>query len=407
VRRLALALCLWLATAPGGADTITLTNGRVIEADRTWFQGPQLLYEKDGGVYGLPRTLVKKLDQKAAPEPAFDPDVRRAREQLAAGNPVEATRLLRLALSRDQQSIPVLQALTESYIALGDRNRARETAERAVRLDDRNALSRSLLGDVLAAIGDRAGAEAQYRKSLQLHPDAEVERKLTEVAMPPAAPSRGAQFRIRYDGALNEPLGMAVLKTLTEAFDEYGKKLGFSPDDPITVVLQAEASFQDGRVPEWAVGVNDGTIRVPVRGVDRVTPGLASVLRHELAHSFVAARTGGNCPTWLQEGVSQWLEGGDPGREDAVAAEALRKGKLIPLLSLEAPFQSLTETDATLAYAESLSAVHHILKTRGEAGVVRVISALADRLPSEEALPVALALSYPELQKSWEQALKR
>src|SRR5262249_19710975 len=263
--------------------------------------------------------------------------------------PVEATRLLRLALARDPQSIPVLQALTQAYLELGDRTRARETAERAVRLDDRNAHSRSLLGDVLTALGDRAGAEAQYRKSLQLHPDAEVERKLTEVAVPPAAPSRGAQFRIRYDRALNEHLGMAVLKPLTEAFNEYGKKLGFSPEDPITVLLQAEAVFQDGRVPEWAAGVNDGTIRVPIRGLDRVTPGLASVLRHELAHSFVAARTGGNCPTWLQEGVSQWLEGGDPGREDAVAREALRKGHLIPLLSLAAPFQSLTAPASTPA----------------------------------------------------------
>ncbi len=56
----------------------------------------------------------------------------------------------------------------------------------------------------------------------------------------------------------------------------------------------------------------------------------------------------------------------------------------------------------TLAYAESLSAVGHILRKRGEAGVVRLLSALSDRIPSEEAMPVALALSYPEFQRSWE-----
>ena len=43
------------------ADTIVLTNGRVIEADRAWYEGTQLRYEKDGGVYGLPRSLVKEL----------------------------------------------------------------------------------------------------------------------------------------------------------------------------------------------------------------------------------------------------------------------------------------------------------------------------------------------------------
>jgi hypothetical protein len=37
---------------------------------------------------------------------------------------------------------------------------------------------------------------------------------------------------------------------------------------------------------------------------------------------------------------------------------------------------------------------------------VRLLAGLGDRLPAEEALPVALALSYPEFQKSWEDALR-
>ena len=81
------------------------------------------------------------------------------------------------------------------------------------------------------------------------------------------------------------------------------------------------------------------------------------------------------------------------------------RGRLIPLLSLEAPFNALSEEDATSAYAESLSAVAHIIRKRGEAGVVRLINALGDRLPSEEALPVSLALSYSEFQKSWQDYL--
>jgi hypothetical protein len=197
-----------------------------------------------------------------------------------------------------------------------------------------------------------------------------------------------------------------VLEALTEAYAEYGKRLGFHPDDPVTVVLQMATAFQqDARTPEWAEGVNDGTIRVPVLGLDRPSPRLIQVLRHELAHSFIAARTGGNCPTWLQEGVSQWLEGGDPARDDPAVARATREGRLMPLLTLEAPFQSLPPFELQLAYSESLSAVAHVLRKRGEAGIVRLLAALSDRLPSEEALPVALALSYPEFQKSWEQHL--
>lgn len=399
-----LAVSALLAPA-AAADTITLTNGRVIEADRAWYDGPQLLYQKDGGVFGLPRSLVKNLDQRPAPEPASDPDVLRARERLALGDPVEAVRLLRLALSRDPRSVPALQAISGAYMALGDPRKARESADQAVRVDGRSARSRSLLGDALAALGDRAAAEEAYRRSLQLHPDVEVERKIAQLA-PPPPPARGPQFRIRYEGSINEPLGVSVLQALTQAYDDYAKRLGFSPDDPVTVVLQTEAGSQDERVPDWAAGVNDGTIRVPLRGLDRLTPRVVAVLRHELAHSFIAARTGGNCPTWLQEGISQWLEGGDPGREDALVAAAAREGRLIPLVSLEAPFQGLAEADAALAYAESLSVVAYVIRTRGEAAVVRIVSALADRLPAEEALPVAIASSYPELQRGWEQSLK-
>ena len=395
-----------LAPALLSADTIRLTNGRVIEADRAWYEGAEVRYEKGGGTFGLPRTLVQSLDQKTPAATTSDPEIARARELLGR-DPAEAVAVLEKALARDAHSVPALQVLAEAYLALGDFHAARQTAEAAERLDDRNAHSRALLGDALSGLGDRAGAEAAYQKSLRLHPDAAVERKLKALAGPgSAAPAHGAEFRIRYDGTVNEPLGMAVLETLTAARAEYTARLGFQPENPITVVLQTAAEFQEAHVPGWAEGINDGAIRVPVRGLERLSPRLSAVLRHELAHSFVTERTGGNCPTWLQEGIAQWLEGGDPAREDAALAAVARAGHLLPLLTLEGPFQSLSQSDAALAYAESLSSVAHILRRRGEPGVVRLLSALTDRLPSDEALPVALALSYPELQKSWDEHLR-
>jgi hypothetical protein len=293
---------------PARADRIVLNNGRVIDADRTWYDGTQLRYEKNGGTYGLPRSLVKSVESDARP-----------------GAP----------------------------------------------------------------------------------PPGAVPERPVPVAPPAAQRPPAAQFRIRYDGGVNERLGLAVLDVLAQAYKEYGRRLGFLPDDPVTVILQLGTAFQEGGAPEWAAGTNDGTIRVPVHGLDAPSPQLVRVLRHELAHSFIASRTAGNCPTWLQEGIAQWLEGGDPGRQDSFVSVAAASGKLLPLLTLEAPFQSLPATEVPLAYAESLSAVAHIIRIRGEAGVGRLLAGLGDRLPSEEALPVALALSYPEFQKSWEAQLRR
>jgi tetratricopeptide (TPR) repeat protein len=402
-----LLLLLILVSVAASADTITLVSGKVIEADRAWVEGTQVRYQKDGGIYGVPRALVQKLEQRARPADSPDPDIAKARERLANGDPVEAVRILHVALGRDPQSTAALQAIAEAYLALGDARAAQAAAQKAVRIDPRAARSRAVLGDALAALGDRAGAEEEYRRSLLLHPDGEVQRKLGEVSRPPQASSGGPQFRFRFDGAINEPVGLALYQALASAYAEYTGRLGYAPDDPITVVVQTGSPPHNSRVPYWAEGINDGSIHVPVRGLDSVNPRIVSVLRHELAHSFVASRTGGNCPTWLHEGIAQWLEGGDPSREDSGLRSAARASRLIPLISLEGPFQDLSEADATLAYAQSLSVVAYLLRTRGEDGIRRLLAALGDRIPSEEALPVAVGLSYAELQQAWQAELHK
>jgi hypothetical protein len=399
-----------LAPLAAAGDTITLTNGSVIQADRAWFEGSQLLYEKSGATFGLPRSLVKSVERTAVPPPQQqpeDPAVVRAKELLSAGRDDLAIKELRALLARDPRQLGALQALCEAFLHKGDSRAAVDAAEKAVRLDERDARSRALLGDALLALGNLSGAAVEYRASLRLNADPTVQKKLAAIAAPPpSASAPGAQFRLRYDGGVNEPLGVAVLQILTEAFAEFAARLSYTPPDPVTVVLQTEAEFQESGAPVWAEGIYDGTVRIPVRGVERPTPRLRALLRHELAHSFLTARTAGNCPTWVQEGVAQWLEGGDPSRADASLAARARAGTLFPLLTLEAPFQNLAPGDAPVAYAESLSGIAHLLRLRGETGLSRLLAALGDGLPSEEALPVAIGMSYAEFERSWETRLR-
>jgi tetratricopeptide (TPR) repeat protein len=381
---------------------VVLTTGRVIEADEAWFEGTELRYRRNGTVYAVPRALVARIGDVASAADYEDPDARRSRERLAAGDASEALRFARLALFREPSSIPALQALAAAQVALGDGERARDTARRALSLGPGDTRSLELLGDALNEAGDFAGAREQYRLALDVQETARVRRKLESLGTSIASVS-SARFRILYDGGSDEPLGLAVLRLLDAAWEEYQRRLGFSPDLPVTVVLQTATTFRDTtRAPEWAAAWNDGSIRVPVMGLERPTPSLVRVLRHELAHSFVATRAGVQCPTWLHEGLAQWLEGGDPQREDAALARLASASRLPRLESLERPFLGLSEADATTAYAESLSAVAHLLRLRGEAGVRRLIDALGQGQPAAEALPTAYAMSYGELQRDWE-----
>lgn len=384
-------------------DSITLSNGRVIEADRAWFEGAQLLYEKGGGVFGLPRSLVASVTSSQAAKPDDDTEVALARELSKGGRDQEALQALRATLAGEPRNLQALQALAETSLRSGDPRSAADAAQKAVQLNARDPRSHELLGDAQAALGNPKAAAGAYRASLRIAPSAQLERKL-EAIEPRASPrAASAPFRLRYEGSVDERLGFAVLESLHAAFAEYSQRLGYTPPEPVTVVLQTESDFQHGgAAPVWAASVYDGTLRIPVKGVEPADPHMRALLRHELAHSFLTSRTGGNCPTWIQEGVAQWLEGGDPARNDARLAQRARSGTLFPLLTLEAPFQDLAESDLPVAYSESLSGIAHLLRLRTEAGLVRLLAALGDGLPSEEALPVAIGMSYGEFQRDWE-----
>ena len=238
--------------------------------------------------------------------------------------------------SAQPQSVAALQALAAAQIALGDTTRARATVTEALALEPGEpALAR--------AAGRRARRGRRLRRGARAVPGWPRKRRRSRActrsskrsARSPGSVS-SARFRIRFDGDSDEPLGLAVLNVLDQAWEDHERRLGFAPDLPVTVVLQTAKAFQDTtRAPGWAAAWNDGTIRVPVMGLDRPTATLVRVLRHEVAHSFVASRTGANCPTWLQEGLAQWLEGGDPDREDATLASLARGAPLPRLDSLE------------------------------------------------------------------------
>ncbi len=406
VRRFVLvAAALGAAASPGSADSIVLTSGRVIEADRAWVEGTDVRYQRNDAIYSVPRDLVARVDAAGGGPGLEDPDVRLSRERLAAGETQDALLHARVAVFRRPQFVPALQALAAAQVALGDATRARQTLGDALALEPENPRSLELLGDALADAGDFAAAREQYQRAAAKAPTPRLTEKLDALG-PVSETESSARFRIRFDGAADQPLGLSIVKILDQAWQDHEQKLGFAPSFPVTVVLQTAKAFYDTtRAPGWVAAWNDGIIRVPVAGLERPTAGLVRVLRHEMAHSFVAARTGANCPTWLQEGLAQWLEGGDPGREDKGLVSLARSTQLPKLESLERPFVGLPEARAQLAYAGSLSAVAYIMKQYGTDGLRRIVAALAAGQKPAEALPAAIGLSYADLQKAWEQKL--
>jgi hypothetical protein len=217
-----------------------------------------------------------------------------------------------------------------------------------------------------------------------------------------------SHFVLRYHGGASRQLASEVIHTLEDQFQVLKSELHYTPPEQIGVILYTQESFFDvTRVPGWAGGLNDGRIRVPVQGLETVSDLLARILKHELTHSFVYQKTSGRCPTWLQEGVAQWMEGRRTGTDAAQLVTFYQDGKGKPLRYLDGPWMVLSSGQARYAYAWALAVVEAIEADSGSDGLDRLLDAERTETSGENALLQALRTNYSSLDDSTADYLRR
>jgi len=198
------------------------------------------------------------------------------------------------------------------------------------------------------------------------------------------------------------------LHTLEGHYEEISSELGYSPAEPIGVVLYTQQAFADiTRAPGWVGALNDGRIRVPVQGLTSVNSELSRVLKHELTHSFIQQKTRGRAPTWLQEGVAQWMEGKRSEENAAVLVQIYDGGQAAPLGKLEGSWMGLPADMARYAYAWALANVEYIVETQGMTDMERILDGIAQGETTEQASRDILHDSYEDLQQATVDYLKK
>lgn len=103
--------------------------------------------------------------------------------------------------------------------------------------------------------------------------------------------------------------------------------------------------------PDWSGGLFDGKIRVPVGGLQAMTPELAGVLYHEYAHVLIAIKGGRNVPLWFNEGLAQAAQALVVPPGNAIGS------RVLPFRQLERSFADLPPDEVRLAYAQSYAFV--------------------------------------------------
>jgi predicted negative regulator of RcsB-dependent stress response len=246
-------------------------------------------------------------------------------------------------------------------------------------------------------------AVEEWQRAEHLHPDPEVERALAKAQKDKAEEESyregvTAHFALKYSGTATPDLASGILHALEDDFNDIESQLDYTPPEPIGVILYTGQAFADiTRAPSWAGAINDGRIRIPVQGLSSVTSELARVLKHELTHSFIGQKTRGRAPTWVQEGVAQWMEGRRSNSAAGALVELAGQGRAPSLQMLEGSWMSLSGGAASFAYAYALAAVESIIESGGIGDISRLLDRISTAPSMDAALRDALHADYSDL----------
>ena len=448
------SVCL-LALAGASADTIHLKNGRSIVADHVRENGNHYEYDIGDDSYAIPKSVVDHIDAggmpaasgaaKVADLPVFTPAdslanegdlvariIKEGKVDLAAiasleskgnaelsatadfiagkfelehGNIALSRQYFENALRFEPNNATVLVYYAALLVKTGNASQALSYAQRAVRAAPDSADAYAMLGYTQFASDHTKDAVISWKRSLELRPDARVERLLAKAQREQSVESEFSQgesshFVLHYEGKqTTEALRAQILAALEADYDDLVRDLGSPPRDNILVTLYTEQAFFDvTHAPGWSGALNDGKLRIPISGLSSVTPELARVLKHELAHSFITHLSGGRCPVWLHEGIAQFLEPRSLGSDGRQLSMLFKSQRNIALNALEGNFLRFSGTEAYVAYAESLAAVSYISDSYGLSDIQTILQRISQGSSTEAALRATIHSDYGQLE---------
>jgi tetratricopeptide (TPR) repeat protein len=439
------------------ADTIHLKNGRTILADHVRENGNRYEYDIGDDSYAIQKSSVDHIDAggmtahagsaalKAADLPTFTPADSLANEgdlvariikegkvnadvlaglegkgnaELSAtadfiagkfefehGNIAQSRQYFESALRFQPDNSTILVYYAALLVRTGNAAQALPYAERAVRAAPSSPDAYTMLGYSQFASDHTKEAVASWKRSLDLRPDATVQQFLAKAQREQTVESDFSQgesshFVLHYEGKqTSDALRGQILAALESDYDDLVRDLGNPPRDNIVVTLYTEQAFFDvTRAPSWAGGINDGKLRIPISGLTSMTSELAHVLKHELAHSFIAKLSGGRCPPWLHEGIAQFVEPRRLSSEGHQLSLLFKAQRNIPLNALEGSFNRFSGSEAYVAYAESLAAVTYINDSYGMSDIQRILERISQGNSTEAALRATIHSDYGQFE---------
>lgn len=324
---------------------------------------------------------------------------------LSKGNTSSAIEQYRQGLEFAPNNFGLLMNLAALYLRDSQFSEALHPLQQAREVAPDSADVYKLMGWAYYGANKTGEAIEAWKQAVKLRADPDVVQALKKAEHDQAVESsyregETAHFDLKYYGGAAPELARGILNALENDYNALESQLDYTPPQQIGVILYTGQAFADiTRAPSWVGALNDGRIRIPVQGLTSVTPELAQELKHELTHSFVGQKTHYRAPTWMQEGLAQWMEGARSGAYAAFLVDSSKNGTLPSLASLDGSWIGYSGDTARVAYAWSLAVIESTIDRGGIGDVNRLLDAVASAPSPEDAVKQSLNMSYDELQQ--------
>jgi tetratricopeptide (TPR) repeat protein len=309
----------------------------------------------------------------------------------------EAIARFREAQSDEPRSERAALGLAASHFALGQDVYARAILDQGLRDHPDHPDMLVLLGDVYYSQERLDEARAAWDRARALRPGRAVDSRLDKLRREEAVDGAyrrtdAAHFTLKYDGERTGPdLGSQILDYLEAQYTDLVVRFDYLPPQPIVVVAYPQKQFHEATLAEANVaGLFDGKIRVPIGGLQQIRAEARRVLLHELAHAFIAGKSGRTAPRWLHEGLAQHIEGvrTPSSTASALAREYRDRG-------------GRGGWGEDFSYPSALSFVEFLIEREGFHRLLDVLEGMGRGLDEERAVQEATRYSLKELRDLW------
>jgi hypothetical protein len=210
-------------------------------------------------------------------------------------------------------------------------------------------------------------------------------------------------------------LGNRALEIGMRAVESATRLLGVSETEPLDFYIYgSQDAFYDALGPGTRENVG-GQANAEIRTLFAlITPGdislpwVETVIPHELTHLVfdTAVRNPYHFPPrWLNEGLAVYLASGYGATDRAQVERAAADGSLMPLTAIADQFPT-TRARFSLAYAESVAAVDHLVRSSGDPALVRLVRSYASGVTDDEAFRAALGQDVAAFDAGWRASLR-